>query len=131
MIFIRKPLRIKSRDVMMSNLKLDLARSLELIGFCFNMTSINILNLILSSFCIFNVVSCDKCGKQNSHSIGVLCVFPNSKLNPISRSTLKQFMINFRLCFDLMWTLKSGLILNLEAHRGHWSNVTFVTKTLL
>ena len=41
------------RDVMMSNLKLDLARSLEL---CFNMTSINILNLILKDFLV--IIGC-------------------------------------------------------------------------
>ena len=32
---------------------------------------------------IFNVVSCDKCGKQDLHSTSVLGVFPNSKLNLI------------------------------------------------
>ena len=42
-----RPLRIKSRVVMLSNFKLDLARSLELLRFCFNITSIDILNLIL------------------------------------------------------------------------------------
>ena len=56
-IFLRKPLRMKSRDVMMSNLKLDLARSLELIRFCFNITSINILNFILQDFLVIIIIS--------------------------------------------------------------------------
>merc|ERR1712143_156164 len=98
---------------------------------CFKLSIKSLDSFSHSSFCIFNVVSCDKCGKQNSHSTSVLSVFPNSKLNLILRSILKQFMINCRLCFALMWTLQSDLILNLETQRGHWSNVTFVPKTLL
>ena len=45
-----RPLRIKSRVVMLSKFNLDLARSLELLRFCFNITSIDILNLILHDF---------------------------------------------------------------------------------
>ena len=51
-----------------------------------------------------------------------------SKENLILRSTLKQSI--HWLCFDLMWTLRSAFILNLETHRGHWLNVNLVRKNL-
>ena len=41
---------------MMSNLKLDLARSLELLRFCIIITSIVILNLIFQNF--FVIIGC-------------------------------------------------------------------------
>jgi len=44
----RRPL--KSRVVVLRKFKLDLARSLELLRFFFNITSIDILNLILIDF---------------------------------------------------------------------------------
>ena len=31
-------------------------------------------------------------------------------------------------CFALLWTIKQDFILNMEAHKGHWSSVTFVIK---
>jgi hypothetical protein len=46
----RRPLSIKSRVVVLRKFKLDLARSLELLRFFFNITSIDILNLILIDF---------------------------------------------------------------------------------
>ena len=45
-----RTLRIKSRVVMLSKFKLDLARNLELLRFCFDITSIDIFNLILHDF---------------------------------------------------------------------------------
>ena len=45
-----RPSRIKSRVVMLSKFNLDLARSLELLRFSFDITSIDILNLILHDF---------------------------------------------------------------------------------
>ena len=46
---------IKSRVVVLGKFKLDLARSLELLRFFFNITSIDILNLILIDFCRYVV----------------------------------------------------------------------------
>jgi hypothetical protein len=46
----RWPLSIKSRVVMLRKFKLDPARGLELLMFFFNITSIDIFNLILIDF---------------------------------------------------------------------------------
>ena len=56
-----------------------------------------------------------------------LCV-SKFKIKSDLKIHIKTIHNQLSLCFALMWTLKSDSILNLDTHRGHWLNVTFVTK---